>query len=240
MYMCSCIYIYACLHYYKTLEYTMNNMLHHLSSCPPPLSSLPPSLPPSLPSLSPHAQLLSSHYTYFARYYESGMLGQKNLGLASEEEKMWSALVVYRLLDTLSNRMPQEKLERSCVSCLQAVSCAIFPDTLLPPQRQLNSMCQSSSLGYEPHPADISRVTLLRPELKQFVHDFASYEHDCWVFDQVWASVLFLRCPVLSYSLSLSLSPLILFIMCLIAHPSNLRAGPMDLNTLRRTTSAQN
>ena len=216
---------------------------------PASLSSLPPSLLPSLPPLplSPHAQLLSSHYTYFARYYESGMLGQKNLGLASEEEKMWSALVVYRLLDTLSNRMPQEKLERSCVSCLQAVSCAIFPDTLLPPQRQLNSMCQSSSLGYEPHPADISRVTLLRPELKQFVHDFASYEHDCWVFDQVWASVLFLRCPVLSYSLSLSLSPslslshpLILFIMRLTARPSNLRAGPMDLNTLRRTTSAQN
>ena len=50
-------------------------------------------------------QLLSSHYEYFARYYGSGMLDRTCLGLASEEEKTCSALVVYRLLDTLSEKV---------------------------------------------------------------------------------------------------------------------------------------
>jgi len=50
-------------------------------------------------------QLLSSHYEYFARYYGSGMLDRTFLGLASEEEKTCSALVVYRLLDTLSEKV---------------------------------------------------------------------------------------------------------------------------------------
>ena len=128
-------------------------------------------------------QLLSSHFTYFARYYESG---QRCFGLASEEEKVWSALVVYRLLDTLSNKLPHEKLERSCVACLQAVSCAIVPDTLLPSQCQLSTMCRSSAVGYDPRPACIARVTMLRSEVKQFVNDFANFLHDCWVFEQVF------------------------------------------------------
>ena len=128
-------------------------------------------------------QLLSSHFTYFARYYESG---QRCFGLASEEEKVWSALVVYRLLDTLSNKLPHEKLERSCVACLQAVSCAIVPDTLLPSQCQLSTMCRSSAVGYDPRPACIAQVTMLRSEVKQFVNDFANFLHDCWVFEQVF------------------------------------------------------
>ena len=130
-------------------------------------------------------QLLSSHFTHFARYYESG---QRCFGLASEEEKVWSALVVYRLLETLASKLPHEKLERSCVACLQAVSCAIVPDTLLPSQCQLNTMYQSSAVGYDPRPAGISRVTILRSEVKQFVLNFANFLHDCWVFELVSGS----------------------------------------------------
>ena len=132
--------------------------------------------------ISVSVQFLSSHYTYFARYYESG---QRGVGLASEEEKVWSALVIYRLLDTLSIRLPHEKLERSCVACLQAVSCTIVPDALLPSQSQLSTMYQSSAVWYDPRPVSIARVTVLRPELKQFVVDYASFSHDCWVFEQV-------------------------------------------------------
>ena len=129
-------------------------------------------------------QLLSSHFSHFARYYESG---QRCFGLASEEEKVWSSLVVYRLLDTLSTHLPHclEKLERSCLSCLQAVICTISPDTLLPSQCQLSSMYQSSAVGYDPRPVSVSRVTLLKPDVNRFVREYASFVHDCWVFDQV-------------------------------------------------------
>ena len=127
-------------------------------------------------------QLLSAVYNYFARYYESG---QRGLGQASEEEKMWSALVVYSLLDTLSTKHPHEKLERSCVACLQAVVCSIVPDTLLPVQDHLSTMYRSSSAGYDPQPASISRVAVLKPEVKQFVQDYARFSHDTWVFEQV-------------------------------------------------------
>ena len=127
-------------------------------------------------------QLLSSHYTHFARYYESG---QRSIGLASEDEKVWSALVVYRLLDSLSLSLPHERLERSCVSCLAAVSRGMLPDTLLPSQCQLGSMYQSSAVGYDPRPACIEKVTVLKPEVRGFVEEYANYLHDCWVFEQV-------------------------------------------------------
>ena len=98
---------------------------------------------------------------------------------------MWSALVVYRLLDTLSSSLPPERLEKSCVSCLQAVTCAILPNTHLPSRCQLSSMYQSSAVGYDPRPACIGRVTVLKPEVRQFVEEYASVLHDCWVFEQV-------------------------------------------------------
>ena len=128
-------------------------------------------------------QILTSHFSYYARYYESG---QRCIGSASEEEKVWSALVVYRLLDTLSTNLPQhEKMERNCLACLQAITCTIAPDTLLPSQCQLSTMYQSSAVGYDPHPSCVTKVTILKPEVKQFVNDYASFVHDCWVFDQV-------------------------------------------------------
>ena len=98
---------------------------------------------------------------------------------------MWSALVIYRLLDALSNKLPHEKLERSCVTCLQAVSCSIVPDTLLPPQSQLDTMYRSSATGYDPTPANISRVTIKNPDMKTFMIDFANFLHDCWIFEKV-------------------------------------------------------
>ena len=98
---------------------------------------------------------------------------------------MLSAMVVYRLLDTLATSLPPDRLERSCGVCLQAVSCAIAPDTLLPSQCQLGSLYQSSAMGYDPRPACTERVTVLKPEVKQFVQDYANVLHDIWIFEQV-------------------------------------------------------
>ena len=128
-------------------------------------------------------QLLGSHFSHYARYYESG---QRSLGQASEEEKVLSAMVVYRLLDTLATSLPPDRLERTCGVCLQAVSCAIAPGTLLPSQCQLGSLYQSSAMGYDPRPACIEKVTVLKPEVKLFVQDYANVLHDVWIFEQVY------------------------------------------------------
>jgi hypothetical protein len=144
-----------------------------------------PKIIADIPRMQPHTimymELLSSHYCHYARYYKSG---QRSFGLASVEQRTWSALVIYCLLDTLSASLPHERLERSCVASLQAVSCAIPPDTLLPSQCQLGSMYQSSAVGYDPRPTCIERVSVLRPEVKQFVSEYASVLHDCWVIEQ--------------------------------------------------------
>ena len=48
-------------------------------------------------------QLLAAHYEHYARYYEGGMLdGTVNL---AAEEKLCSALTVYRLLDSLAKKV---------------------------------------------------------------------------------------------------------------------------------------
>ena len=51
-------------------------------------------------------QLLAAHYEHFFRYYQScGVLDKTSLGVPSGEEKMCSALIVYRLLDALAAKV---------------------------------------------------------------------------------------------------------------------------------------
>lgn len=50
-------------------------------------------------------QLLSSHYEHFSHYYQSDMLDHTSLGLPSNDEKTYSALIVYRLIDTLAKEV---------------------------------------------------------------------------------------------------------------------------------------
>jgi len=113
------------------------------------------------------------------------MLDRTCLGLASEEEKTCSALVVYRLLDTLSEKLPSNpSLLRSSTSCLRAVSSALGPDCLVPSRLLMASMYKSSTSTYEPRPVDTSHV-VLSPELTDFVRSFASFQHDCWTHEKV-------------------------------------------------------
>ena len=58
-----------------------------------------------------HVQLLSSHYKHFSRYYQSiGVIDKTSLGVPSEEEKKYSALLVYRLLDSLKEVSYEERV----------------------------------------------------------------------------------------------------------------------------------
>ena len=55
------------------------------------------------PNVTRPLQLLAAHYEHYARYYEGGMLdGTVNL---AAEEKLCSALTVYRLLDSLAKKV---------------------------------------------------------------------------------------------------------------------------------------
>lgn len=54
-------------------------------------------------------QLLSAHYEHFSHYYHSDMLDHTSLGLPSNDEKTNSALVVYRLIDTLAKNVSKKK-----------------------------------------------------------------------------------------------------------------------------------
>ena len=136
---------------------------------------------------------------------------------------MWSALVIYRLLDALSSKLPHEKLERSCVTCLQAVSCSIVPDTLLPPQSQLDTMYRSSATGYDPTPANISRVTIKNPDVKTFMLDFANFLHDCWIFEKVNYSYMYIGTCTYVHLCCLSMSQL--------SYPSPLAISRLDIWT---------
>ena len=55
--------------------------------------------------LSNDLQLLSAHYEHFSHYYQSDMLDHTSLGLPTDDEKTYSALVVYRLTDTLAKKV---------------------------------------------------------------------------------------------------------------------------------------
>lgn len=50
-------------------------------------------------------QLLNAHYEHFSHYYQSDMLDHTSLGLPSNDEKTYSTLVVYRLIDTLAKNV---------------------------------------------------------------------------------------------------------------------------------------
>ena len=69
-------------------------------------------------------------------------------------------------------------------NCLRAVCCAMGPDSLIPSRPLLATMYCSSSSSYEPRPVNIGRVAL-PPELQLFLRDFASYLHDCWIYEKV-------------------------------------------------------
>lgn len=69
------------------------------------------------------------------------------------------------------------------VSCLKSVSRALVPDCLVPSQALLNTMFNSSSASYDPHPVNTSRV-VLGSELVNFVEKFATHLHDCWIYEK--------------------------------------------------------
>ncbi len=50
-------------------------------------------------------QFFTAHYTWYARYYQSGALNKSYLGHADQDEKTAAALVVHRLMDTLSGKV---------------------------------------------------------------------------------------------------------------------------------------
>lgn len=80
---------------------------------------------------------------------------------------------------------PNSSLLRCSASCLKAVCSALAPDSLIPSRLLLASMYNSSSASYEPRPVNISHI-VLPPELREFVGNFASYQHDCWSYEKVW------------------------------------------------------
>ena len=90
---------------------------------------------------------------------------------------------------------PTSSLLRSSASCLKAVCSALAPDSLIPSRLLLVSMYSSSCASYEPHPVNISHI-VLPPELREFVENFATYQHDCWSYEQVgkWCRALCCSC----------------------------------------------
>ena len=49
--------------------------------------------------------MLTVHYEHYARFYGNGMLSQTALGVASTEDKVQTALVIMRLLNTLAAKV---------------------------------------------------------------------------------------------------------------------------------------
>lgn len=96
---------------------------------------------------------------------------------------------------------PTSSLLRSSASCLKAVCSALAPDSLIPSRLLLVSMYSSSCASYEPRPVNISYI-VLPPELREFVENFSTYQHDCWSYEQVGNGVEHCVVAVLSVTLS--------------------------------------
>ncbi len=84
---------------------------------------------------------------------------------------------------------------RHALSCLKAVSCALGPESLVPSVSQLSVMYNSSSTVYDPQPIPTARVVPSQ-DLRVFMREFATYQHDCYSYEKVWGPILLSLSPV--------------------------------------------
>lgn len=151
----------------------------------------------TIPELKPNStvalQYMTAHYSHFNRYYSlSG--GWDVLGSASEDEKVFIVIMLYRLVmalcDVVAKGTINSKLLKHAVDCMQALVDALSPECLVPYADKVMNVYETKWANYQPLPYDVSGIKI-DENMSSLSTIFAEHQHDTWVHDKMSNSWLY-------------------------------------------------
>lgn len=145
----------------------------------------------TIPDLKPNSvvalQYMTAHFSHFNRYYSlSG--GWDVHGSASEDEKLYIAIMLHRLVTALCDAVTKGTIEsellKHAVDCMQALVDSLSPEFVIPSSGKMMKIYETKWANYQPSPYDVSHVKM-DDNMISLAKAFAEHEHDMWVHNRI-------------------------------------------------------